>query len=485
MKIKVFIFSILVQWSEEKACTKISDCEYAGCNNDYWDWQSDRYWYGCNQIEMRYIDLAKDENYITNYFVSQLNSSTCVVNYHFGNWKYCCETSCPPGTYLDCSCKPCPPNSYCPGGTAGYTTCSSTCNTNYYETNPCFYSDRVCTLCSPKCATEQYESTNCTPTSNRVCTQCNGTCEIGTYETTPCTTTSNRACTLCRGYCELGTYESTTCTSKTNRNCTQCKVCRNGEYQISPCTMTNNTQCEDCPLSFYCPNITSKLPCTTCVAGFYQTHDCEVTRDRVCSPCPNNHFCLGNTHLQTCTNPCTGDTYESTNCTSTTDRICTSCTQCSPGFTEDKPCTNYTDRVCKPCQIGTYKALSGQSECTPCWPGSYNLHNGSISCINCTQCNPGFGEVQPCTAMTDRECQVCASGTYAPTSIRNVCIPCPPGTFNLYEGRISNTSCLLCPENFFCPKGSIYPFPCPTYSQSPVGSDDIEDCMAADGYYCS
>jgi hypothetical protein len=42
-----------------------------------------------------------------------------------------------------------------------------------------------------------------------------------------------------------------------------------------------------------------------------------------------------------------------------------------------------------------------------------------------------------------------------------------------------------CPKYFFCPKGPIHPFPCPTYSQIPIGSDGIEDCMAADGNNCN
>ncbi len=93
--------------------------------------------------------------------------------------------------------------------------------------------------------------------------------------------------------------------------------------------------------------------------------------------------------------------------------------------------------------------------------------NASTSPLtNVYYCDP-YDAICPAGKYLDNNtCTNCPEGTYKETSGDQFCTNCPAGKYSETVGATSRTNCLNCP----------------TYSTSAAGSDDISDCLCADGY---
>ena len=114
---------------------------------------------------------------------------------------------------------------------------------------------------------------------------------------------------------------------------------------------------------------------------------------------------------------------------------------------------------CLPCHPGTYALDCGVGACTPCMPGQYS-YIGSTSCTVC-----GLGRFSSSYGSTS--CQACPSGTYGPVmgavSKYDGCVDCAAGkytaSYNIFDEFIGNwqdigdTSCVTCPQGYYCPGG--------------------------------
>jgi hypothetical protein len=133
------------------------------------------------------------------------------------------------------------------------------------------------------------------------------------------------------------------------------------------------------------------------------------------------------------------------------------CTPCAAGkFRGD----NYT-RYCELCPVDTFQDLMAQIACFQCPEHSSTLgHIGSKSVFQCV-CAPGF----------------------QPVSQAGLCAPCAPGTFR--SSRFANESdaeCVTCPEDHYCPVGSIQPVSCPAGEVSASASHSASQCQCPAGF---
>ncbi len=289
-----------------------------------------------------------------------------------------------------------------------------------------------------------------------------------------------------------------------------------------------------CTLGFFgiAPN-----SCTACSRGKFglQTH---LDQGEACKLCPagraNSFF--GQPGIESC-KKCTNGTFSTMGavhclqvCAVGQEQISIdSCRECPPGKTssEDKV------KKCIPCGPGTVAVHNGSKFCASCPPGkkSNKLRTQCIDCPKgyfssglvdtctrckddegssegsdrCNACSPGYqfsldgfscemcmpGMERPHTQLV---CTECRSGFISPSAGRAYCDPCPDGMYSF-----NKTTCLECPEGFFCSRGTSYPQKCNNSDQyCPRGSSNPVSASAGtytngrrtkavtceEGYFC-
>jgi hypothetical protein len=132
------------------------------------------------------------------------------------------------------------------------------------------------------------------------------------------------------------------------------------------------------------------------------------------------------------------------------------------------------------CPPGFYcPALSGVP--TACPAGTFNVYPGQTSISSCEICNEGYF----CPLQTANKGTLCSPGYYCPAG-RGLPLACPAGTFGgaARRGLIAVTQCLNCTAGHYCP-GTGYPdpVPCPAGQYGPTeGASQCYPCTA--GYAC-
>ena len=133
------------------------------------------------------------------------------------------------------------------------------------------------------------------------------------------------------------------------------------------------------------------------------------------------------------------------------------CTACVTGKFRNGNNTRYCER----CPIDTFQNSIAQLRCLPCPEHSSTLgYFGSTSVLQC----------------------VCAAG-FQPVTEAGICSPCAAGTFR--SSRLANESaaeCMICPENHYCPAGSIHPVSCPAGEVSDASSSSLLHCQCPAGF---
>lgn len=112
---------------------------------------------------------------------------------------------------------------------------------------------------------------------------------------------------------------------------------------------------------------------------------------------------------------------------------------------------------CTLCPAGSYCAdayrnYPAPANPTPCPPGSYNPYNGSTSRLDCILCPPGFA--CPSSGLINYTL-TCTEGHYCPSgTVTNTQFPCPPGTFTGSTSLTSSEECTVCPSGMACGWGT-------------------------------
>ena len=197
------------------------------------------------------------------------------------------------------------------------------------------------------------------------------------------------------------------------------------------------------------------------------------------------------------------------------------CTPCPAGYwSETSLASSFS--ACQPCAAGTYSSVVGASNrttclacpegrfsaavaatseltCQRCGSGSTSVSGaqGSAGCqcldgyyghyqdgASCQPCQPGFfcsgGASQPCPGQAEGK-----STSPALSSVISQCY-CRPGYFG-YAYDESSGGCQLCGPNKYCngnqgPNNEGMQYNCPSNSNSPAGSTDIEQCVCASSF---
>ena len=188
-----------------------------------------------------------------------------------------------------------------------------------------------------------------------------------------------------------------------------------------------------------------------CIAGY------ESLDGNMCSQCVAGKYknAVGNEICQTCTL----NSYSS---------IGSSRCQCDPGYagTDGSTCTQ--------CAAGKYKVAPGNTDCQVCAVNTNSL----LASTTCT-CNTGY------TGPNNGICTQCVPGKYKSQVGERNCTSCLPGKYSSLAGAISPDTCSLCPmATYSSTHGAIDVSTCTdchAYSDSPAGSDTVNNCTCDAG----
>lgn len=292
-----------------------------------------------------------------------------------------------------------------------------------YEATPATrISPRVCKPVSSCDLTTTYIVAEATSTTDVLCANIT-TCPMGTREVLPASTFQDTQCQPCDGLsefqdlpdqksckavapCANDWYEIEASTSTSDRQCSACRVCDelSGFVEATPCTEKADRTCRalnDCGPQEYRPSNDQQNPCTPltiCSSDHYEVLPRPSGSDRQCAKIKD----------------CPAGTYESLEPTQTSDRGCISCVS-GLTFTEARnqvSCSSCTSD----CPKGHYLlpcAIDKNSKCILCGEGTFKSDVSLDSCQTWSEpCGVGQEEKLAPSAINDRECRACSSGTY-------------------------------------------------------------------------
>lgn len=212
-------------------------------------------------------------------------------------------------------------------------------------------------------------------------------------------------------------------------------------------------------LGYYCPNNTgyNLQPCPT---GKF-SNQFKLKKKSECTPCSVGKFCPDLNATQPA-GYCEGGFY----CRSESDTATPSGSNkgdagiCQPGYYCPKG--NVNSPV--PCPAGTFNNethANSSSYCKTCTGGFYCETTGLG--FPTGKCGPGFyclqGSNLKSPTNTTADYGPCPMGHHCPEGTA-VPFKCPAGTYN---GNTGQVNCTMCPENYYCPRGSS------NFTQCPIG----------------
>jgi hypothetical protein len=468
--------------------------------------------------------------------VPDASKTFCVTN----------AVTCAAGTYVSAGgCRPCPANSFCPGGnsTVVPTACPTGTGTQLFGAN----SSSLCV--SPVCP-----SGYGIPVGGTAC----AICPLGTSSAGG----ARASCLPCFpgsfGYASwpsqtgLGASSCTLCSSgrfaarfgNGVNGCDECPSGTYGMYQgLSACTLCPaNTffagtgtswsgSCQNCPAnSFALPGSAAcDVAATTCVVGKYLVPLTTNPSISLCAACPSGAACPGGvTNYTACDLLTTMVNDERSQCVSGSNTTCspgaalkvgfcpvcpvgTVCPggtdasiSCPAGLTTRAPgASNLADcsaacpvaytsltppsTTCAPCSIGSFSTnVNGGAwdpRCYACPANSASTHisGGHVTC----DCNAGFYSVNPW--QPSFSCAACPTGQTTSAAGATSASSCFVPATTCPAGRyLSAGQCSPCPPNNYCLGGATtYPFSCPSGTVSGTFSQSSAACTpcSAGTYY--
>jgi hypothetical protein len=129
---------------------------------------------------------------------------------------------------------------------------------------------------------------------------------------------------------------------------------------------------------------------------------------------------------------------------------------------------------CSACAIGKFRGSNLTRSCALCPHDTFQNNAGSLLCLPCP------GNASTINASGSIAIAQCVCGPGFQPLLQDVCLPCPAGTFRQHRLE-ADEPCMRCPENHFCPLGSIDPVPCPLGELASSGSSEIDHCLCAAG----
>ena len=130
----------------------------------------------------------------------------------------------------------------------------------------------------------------------------------------------------------------------------------------------------------------------------------------------------------------------------------------------------------------------------PCPPGTFSNSSLLYDVNQCTNCPPSYYCLGGEAATTG----TCPPGFYCLLNTKFAEeYACPNGTYNQEYGKSSVMDCQVCPQGYFCEKGTVNPYECPYGTYMPYGYNKTSrlsigtaagyqmDCLQCDGgYFC-
>ena len=226
----------------------------------------------------------------------------------------------------------------------------------------------------------------------------------------------------------------------------KCKPCRVGTFQ----DQAGQTQCKVCP-------VVAGRSGTTFASGARSISECK-------EKCPAGKFFSD--EAQRCVN-CGFGHYQpaegSFTCrsgaaglTTRTDQAI-SADECSEECPTGQQLTSQANNAtCESCPKGTYRTKGREMTCQPCPPNFTTPRAGSATADECVEpkCQPGS------FLSKDNICVICPPGTYQSSAQQTSCTPCPPDTSTKIAGATSKSDCTnpcndeqnqtICPVNGLC-----------------------------------
>lgn len=263
-------------------------------------------------------------------------------------------TTCQPGSAWaspnDHTCVPCPPGTYCGGGSHVAEECKQGWDD---DADPL-------TKCAPK-----------------------RTCTAGSFIADDGNSTTDRTCAAC----SAGTY-----TSEVNRtSCAPGDLCPAGTVLVAASTSTSTPPtCSTCPAGTFCTGLPGSTP-VACADGSWDHDASAATACVPWSTCTAGQYVAGGTATTDRCAPCLGDTFSTTSMAAS----CTPRTTCSAGSYAQRVPSPIEDRTCLACPSGTNSTIANA---TTCGAVQAIAANGFESCALMTDESVkcwGWGHAQP------------------------------------------------------------------------------------------
>ena len=432
-----------------------------------------------------------DDGYVSNY--GQNTCQKCPIGKVSDEYKITC-IDCPmgqygdaPGLYLLKRCKRCEVGRYSnKTGIISLDECIK-CSFGKYNLNYGMISENDCKLC----LTGKFKN-------NIMNLECS-LCERGKYSLSGAS-----ECILCtKGYYADNIDDLSSL----------CNACPQGKYlDIDGGYLINS--CKDCPAGRWNNLIVSisEDECIHCGIGKY-SENVGATDINTCIDCPAGRFNKNNASISILEcNICNEGSisfYGAFKCNIcpqgkyafTSENDLPSCESCPQGKYLDVD-EGYLIDSCKDCPAGRWNniiASISEDECISCLKGKYSESTAAISSDTCINCLAGkynndiggnsINYCKPCSTgsmslegaekclncikgkytelMGSTKCKFCEQGKIAPEEASLACATCPSMSeenvektacfcvSNTYNSEPNSTSCMSCPDNFICDKGSI------------------------------
>jgi hypothetical protein len=354
----------------------------------------------------------------------------------------------PPAARVEAECSP---GSYVVrrGGAEAERSCGA-CPSGHFSAK------RNAAACSPwrECPPGSFVRREGTSIHDRDCAPC----EPGTESQSP----NQAACTLA-GTCPAGSVR------RPGGGPADCDECPPGSFCAG-----GSAPSLECPPSTWDNDSKASTPCvdaTHCLAGERIASPPTKLSDRSCTACPSGSF-SASMDAASCSawTTCFPSTHVSVQGTSSSDRECSPCPPgtlstsanqsaclpegaCPSGTVEREPATPTTVAVCEPCPSGFYCA-GAKAPKLACPPGTFDDDaNSASACVPWTTCVPGQSRGSEGTALTDRTCTSCPSGTFSVVENAPSCASwstCEPGSRVSSSGSpTTDRSCAACATGTF------------------------------------
>ncbi len=229
--------------------------------------------------------------------------------------------------------------------------------------------------------------------------------------------------------CALGTWDND---NSAATPCVEATHCLAGERVAAEPTPLSDRTCAACASGSFSTSVDapSCTAWTACTPGFYVRQQGSVTSDRTCESCPSG-----------------------TLSTSVNQAECLPVGACPAGFVQREPPTESTPAVCDACPPGHY-CRGGSAPRVACAPGTWDDDvSAATECLPWTVCGPGQRLGSDGTALSDRSCLSCASGTFSVSANAPTCASwttCEPGSrISISGSTISDRACAACDPGTF------------------------------------